>query len=446
MAGVDLLYKPTGRSVFELRSNLANDLRQRSIAKRLDGKQKGGKRSGGAARAAVPPLRASELAPAPASDLVYSRIDESVSKTKSVLKGLKVPEVDVEDARREYIQKVGKDYSAVGLTSYILAQKDAKEFRERCFHILSWRPKAAQADGPYDTSDAPFFSNRSAGAGKPRTPDDVLLSSLGKNSFMVNYESGGYDFYSPARSRREEAASPSSPFATQAQWSDRGTSLFGDKGDSDHEYTIGPMTDEAETGVEGFSMKRGLGACGPRSDAAATSTPEKASVESQQKRLQVLEELLEEHKDIIPRDLDVKTLGYAEKRKLLRQLGFGDDYIANRLCDRYRLSQKRRNTKLTPLEAFSMYDRQDMNESMQVHKDLSVEFSRQRGLRDEGRVQKSQGETGVVIGVDPVVRPIESESTVPRRRARHGGARRRSRQLQGRRVARDVVTGSRGDA
>ncbi|GBE61532.1 pyruvate carboxylase, putative [Babesia ovata] len=372
MAGVELLYKPSSKAVFDLGSNLATDLRQRDIAKKTDKKYK----NGNLGRPSSSYRSPARWSPRRSSDVIYSRIDESVYRAKNVLRAMKVPDVDVEGARKEYIQKVGRDYSTVGLTSYILAQKDAKEFRERCFHILSWKPKASQGDGPFDKSEEPFFGNRKTHAGKPRTPDEVLLGGLGKNGFDPNPENADGDYYSPMRSNSNFAYNASSPFATQAQWSEHTKSPLTDDQLSENELTIGPMMESADSDVDLSSAKRTRGVLSPMADSAITSTPEKASEESQKKRLQVVEELLEEHKDIIPRDLDVKTLGYAEKRQLLKQLGFGDDYIANRLCDRCTCSSKRKKMKLTPLEAFSMYDRQDINESMQVHKDLSAEFSR----------------------------------------------------------------------
>ncbi|ORM40794.1 uncharacterized protein BXIN_2324 [Babesia sp. Xinjiang] len=380
MAGIELLYKPTGRSVIDLRSNIANDLRQRSIAKRLDGNRKNSNRENRCTdnnnRAGWPPLKTSELRSIPSSELVYSRIDESVCNAKNTLKSLKVPDVDVENARQEYIQKVGRDYSTVGLTSYILAQKDAKEFRERCYHILSKRVKNSSPEGGFDTSEAPFFTNRTTQNGRHRTPDDVLLSSFGKNDHMADFECMDNLFSSPAKANRGDAINVTSPFATQAQWSENARSMLSEERESDHGFTIGQMRDSDYDHADDFNFKRVLRSPAQRSNAPPASTPEKASADSQQSRLRIVEELLEENRHNIPEELDLKTLGYAEKRKLLRQLGFGDDYIANRLCDRYTGSQKRKNKKLTPLEAFNMYDRQDMNESMQVHKDLSVEFSR----------------------------------------------------------------------
>ncbi|CDR95252.1 hypothetical protein, conserved [Babesia bigemina] len=372
MAGVELLYKPSNMSVLDLGSNLANDLRPSDMAKKTDRKHQNGSLGKPSSSHQSP----SRWSPRRSSDVIYSRIDESVHKAKSVLRAMRVPDVDIEGARKEYIQKVGRDYSTVGLTSYILAQKDAKEFRERCFHILSWKPKASQGDGPFDKSEEPFFGDRKTHAGKARTPDEILLGSLGKNNLEPNPENADGDYYSPIRSNSNFAYNSNSPFAGQAQWSEHTKSPFSDVQPSENGLSIGHMTESAIYDVDPLSAKRAVGVHSPMADSSITSTPEKVSEDSQKKRLQVVEELLEEHKDIIPRDLDVKTLGYAEKRRLLKQLGFGDDYIANRLCGRCTTSSKRKKLKLTPLEAFSMYDRQDINESMQVHKDLSAEFSR----------------------------------------------------------------------
>ncbi|GFE54700.1 hypothetical protein BaOVIS_021040 [Babesia ovis] len=381
MAGIELLSKPPGRPVIDIRSNIANDLRQKAIAKRLDETHKRelheNRFTDASNRTGWSALKTSDLGSIPPRNHVYSRIEESVYNAKNTLKSLKVPDVDIEGARQEYIQRVGKDYSTVGLTSYLLAQKDAKEFRERCFHVLSWRAKSTPSEGGmFDTSDAPFFSNRDAPSGRARTPDDILLGSLGNHNTLTTFGAMDYMYSSPTNRDRVDAVTCNSPFATQAQLSESAQSVPSEERELGSGFKIGPMKGNEENNSCGFNFKRALGVSSQRSDAPVTWTPEAASTESQQNRLRVVEELLEEHRHIIPEDLDVKTLSYTEKRKLLRQLGFGDDYIANRLCDRYTVSQKRKNKKLTPLEAFSMYDRQDMNESMQVHKDLSLEFSR----------------------------------------------------------------------
>ncbi|KAK1938600.1 hypothetical protein X943_002630 [Babesia divergens] len=406
MAGVELLYKPSGCSVLDLRSNLANDLRQRAIAKKRDGKNKecGLSNSSDNATSNVPwsALSTSDLSSLPPSELIHSRINESVYKAKNALASVKVPDVNVEDIKREYIQKVGRDYSTVGLTSYIIAQKDAKEFRERCFFILSWRPKTSMSEGSCDSSDSSFFCNRKTQPGRPMTPDEVLLGSFGKGQ-LAPFESSFEEKHSPTRKHRTYAPSVTSPFAIQAKMNGYARSNLSEEQEMERLFTIGQIDSNDNLEMELMSSKRPLGKDTSWSDSNEGKTPEKMSVESQQNQYKVVEEILEEHKDLIPQDLDVKTLGYAEKRKLLKQLGFQDDYIANRLCDRYMVAQKRRNTKLTPLEAFSMYDRQDLNESIQVHKDLSVEFSRYSKGTEPYTVKTNAGSRDVYDSIKAVL-------------------------------------------
>ncbi|EDO06339.1 hypothetical protein BBOV_II003840 [Babesia bovis T2Bo] len=375
MAGIELLSKPSNRPLIDVRSNIANDLRQKSIAKEIEHRRDIDRNSGPnvSNQTAFRSLKAGDLGSVNSTNRIYSRIDESLSNAKNALRDLRVPDIDIEDVKQEYIQKVGKDYSAVGLTSYLLAQKDAREYRERCFRILSWKAKSAAADGMLDTSDTPFFSNSGTQSIRKRTPDDVLLTNLGSDNGISAFHSPDGLFISPTRPDRSFGLG--SPFAAQAGLIN-GDPLFSDASDVDDYFTIGPMKGNEGSHSVGFDFNRSQGIPSQRSDAPVQHSPEGASAESQQSRLRIVEELLKEHRHIIPEDVDLNTLSYAEKRQLLRELGFGDDYIANRLCDRSAGSQKRRPKKLTPLEAFSMYDRQDINESMQVHKDLSLEFSR----------------------------------------------------------------------
>ncbi|KAK1442798.1 hypothetical protein BgAZ_303160 [Babesia gibsoni] len=410
MAKVEPLYRPPRRSLLEVRSNLATDLRQKAIAKTRGRKNKGLASShstgnlGNSVR--LPSLRASDLLSQPPSENIHSSINDAVYRAKSALASVNIPGMDIEDIRRRYIQKVGHDYSAVGLTSYIIAQKDAKEFRERCFFILSWRPKTSVRHEQYDTSDSPFFSNRKPGRRRPKTPDEFLLGSFGEGDPLVNLEAASAVNYSPEESyrdygnreygNREYGNNMGSPFATQANMSDQGASLFSDRRGEDVPLRFRTLH-SGDSRHRDISLSNSHAAkATPRSERSVeTRTPEKGTLDSFRTKTRVVEDILEENKDLIPQDLDIKALGYAEKLKLLKRLGFEDDYIANRLCAKYASSRGHKNKKLTPLEAFSMYDRQDLKESIQVYKDLSGEFSRyKRGagsptvLLDESRTAK----------------------------------------------------------
>lgn len=380
MAGVELLYKPPKRSVLGLRSNLANDLRQRAISKNREEKNRADVHTSSlrnlGSSSSLPALRTSDLRSQAPTDNVHARIKESVYNAKSALASMKIPDLDVEDVRREYIQKVGQDYSTVGLTSYIIAQKDAKEFRERCFSVLSRRPKGDIQEEQYDTSGSSFFTNRKTVTGRPKTPEDVLLSSCGKVEPLSHFETAGELRYSPVRSHRAYGLVPGSPFADHANVSDHGGTVGSELHSEHRDLTIGSFPSMDNRAYSSPCSRISYHRTTPWSEGTETRTPEQTPMETRKNRRKVVEDILEENKDLIPQDLDVRTLGYTEKRKLLKQLGFEDDYIANRLCDRYITSNKNKNSKLTPLEAFSMYDRQELNESIQVHKDLSVEFSR----------------------------------------------------------------------
>ncbi|AFZ80947.1 hypothetical protein BEWA_003550 [Theileria equi strain WA] len=140
MTTMSSFYEPLGKSLSKLKNNIANTFKRYSnMREDVHVEEENTPSDLGNSR----PLSLSQL---------NSTNDEIVAKEVSKVaevRGVHSGDAE-EELKNEYIKKVGKDFTQVGLKTYIEAVKDAKRFRERCFYTLSRRPYA-----DYESQETP---------------------------------------------------------------------------------------------------------------------------------------------------------------------------------------------------------------------------------------------------------------------------------------------------
>ncbi|KAK2194358.1 hypothetical protein BdWA1_001183 [Babesia duncani] len=273
-----------------------------------------------------------------------------------------------ENLRRLYIQKVGQDYSDVGLKTYIDSVVDAQRFRERCFYILSGRSKTCTAPIDTSASDDPQFDNFN---------DSIDLENV-VESPIADFDTPNRPFCMPYTGVQLD---PPPPKRSQRLWSSLGSAdqtyleqMGQDYGDG---WPRGPII--GETVTEQFNVQQP-----PQMHATENAQYEVETqpgecikpTTSQAPKMQedeLLHDFFKENYTLIPSNCDLEALSHAEKLTLLKQLNLENDYIAMKLCCKF--NYKTSAQILRPLADFSMYGKLDAGECPVDHDALFSETS-----------------------------------------------------------------------
>ncbi|XP_952819.1 uncharacterized protein TA09250 [Theileria annulata] len=266
----------------------------------------------------------------------------------------------------DYKDKYGTDFLDVGLQTYIEAVIDTKNFRNRCYQILSKKlnylnkynnrimPLNHRNDSQSNTPINNLFPKLYQSSETDSVKDVFQTHNISSCSIHKSTQHGTYsDVNLHSRDRTNSLDKPESVYHS--------ANPLGNVSDFSEKCSY----DNLLTPQKVYNSNNDLSSFINKYNYLNSSSTKKLYVGGNSDSCR----FDDENSEI---DTDHAILSYNQKLELLKRMGIGNDYIANKLCDKF--DSTFNSNELKDIKEFNLFYKQNLKHQLDLNQQLSLDF------------------------------------------------------------------------